>query len=243
MYTEQNRGFTVITNFGCDNHCKYCISKHHPILQNKQTEIDKIDWTYLEECISKTKAPTVNLSGGGDPFYNWQSNIEFFYHMYDLVTKHNKKLDIHTRILPTDVNLLSLFRKIGLSVEYYDIKAIDNLRSLYPSIKEYVNIRTIQVVDSKITELQCREYIKTMKDIGIKQCTFRQMFGNKQAYNHFLELKDLNWEDGVMFLPDGEYHNYYFTTTNELYPYFFGNTESDRLEWMKIYEDIEQSCN
>ena len=49
MYTEQNRGFTVITNFGCDCHCKYCITKHHPILQNAVTDKNKIDWEYLEK--------------------------------------------------------------------------------------------------------------------------------------------------------------------------------------------------
>lgn len=64
MYTEQNRGFTVITNFGCDCNCKYCITKHHPILQNAVTDKSKIDWKYLEKCISKSDAPTVNLSGG-----------------------------------------------------------------------------------------------------------------------------------------------------------------------------------
>lgn len=41
MYTEQNRGFTVITNFGCDCNCKYCITKHHPILQNTVTDKSK----------------------------------------------------------------------------------------------------------------------------------------------------------------------------------------------------------
>lgn len=49
MYTEQNKGFTVITNFGCDCHCKYCITKHHPILQNAVTDKSKIDWDYLEK--------------------------------------------------------------------------------------------------------------------------------------------------------------------------------------------------
>lgn len=69
------------------------------------------------------------------------------------------------------------------------------------------------------------------------------MFGNKSAYEHFKELESLKWPDGVLFLKDGEYHNYYFTTTNELYPYFFGSSEEDRKKWMKKYEDIEQSCN
>lgn len=72
------------------------------------------------------------------------------------------------------------------------------------------------------------------------------MFGNKKAYENFNNLKDKLYEvykdDGVLFLKDGEYHNYYFTTNNKLYPYFFGYSEEDRKEWMKKYEDIEQSC-
>lgn len=68
------------------------------------------------------------------------------------------------------------------------------------------------------------------------------MFGNKKAYQNFLKIKDTIHIPGVMFLADGEYHNYYFTTNNKLYPYFFGFTENDRKEWMKKYEEIEQYC-
>ena len=78
MYTENNKGFTIITNFGCDNHCKYCITRSHPILQNAVTDKSKIDWEYLEKCISESEAPTINLSGGGDPFYDWRNNIVEF---------------------------------------------------------------------------------------------------------------------------------------------------------------------
>lgn len=85
-------------------------------------------------------------------------------------------------------------------------------------------------------------YINKMRSIGVKQITFRQMFGNKKAYQNFLKIKDSIDISGVMFLPDGEYHHYYFTTNNKLYPYFFGYTENDRKMWMKKYEEIEQYC-
>ncbi|WP_455649234.1 hypothetical protein [Enterocloster citroniae] len=243
MYTENNKGFTIITNFGCDNHCKYCISKQHPILQNKQTDIECIDWNFLEQCISESNAPTINLSGGGDPFYNWNEHREFYFRIYDIATKYGKQMDIHTRILPEDIELIKLFRKIALSVEYYDEEAMKYLAEVYPRIKEIVKIRVIQVVDSKITKVQCQTYIKKLKEIGIPQITFRQMFGNKEAYKHFNELKNEIKEEGVLFLKDGEYHNYYFTTTNKLYPFFFGYSEEDRMKWMAYYENIEQSCN
>jgi len=197
----------------------------------------------LEDCISTSVAPTVNLSGGGDPFFNWENQKDFYMKVHDIASKYGKKMDIHTRILPDNKDILKFFRKIALSVEYYDKEAMDHLKKQYPEIRDIVQIRVIQVVDSKITKEQCLDYIHELKEIGIKQITFRQMFGNKKAYKYFKELKDEIHKDGVMFLKDGEYHNYYFTTTNELFPYFFGNSEADRFKWMKFYEDVEQSCN
>lgn len=242
MYTEQNKGFTVITNFGCDCHCKYCITKHHPILQNAVTDKSKIDWAYLEKCIAASEAPTVNLSGGGDPFYHWQENIDFYNRMYELATKYEKQLDIHTRILPTDMDLIQKFRKIALSIESYDTKAMEQLRMMLPEIEKTTKLRVINVLNERMTTEDCLAYINKMHDIGVKQVTFRQMFGNRNAYQNFLKVKDTIDIPGVMFLPDGEYHNYYFTTNNKLYSYFFGYTEEDRKTWMKKYEEIETTC-
>lgn len=242
MYTEQNRGFTVITNFGCDCRCKYCITKHHPILQNAVTDKDKIDWEYLEKCISESDASTVNLSGGGDPFYNWKENIDFYNRVYELAYKYGKKLDIHTRILPDDMELIKKFRKIALSIEAYDTKAIERLKNILPEIEKTTNLRVINVLNERMATEDCLDYINKMHNIGVKQITFRQMFGNKNAYQNFLKIKDSINIPGVMFLPDGEYHHYYFTTNNKLYPYFFGYTENDRKVWMKKYEEIEQYC-
>ena len=242
MYTEDSKGFTIITNFGCNNNCKYCITKHHPILQNAVTDKSKINWEYLEECIASSNAPTVNLSGGGDPFYDWQNNLDFFDCVYKLASKYGKKLDVHTRILPNDLTLISKFRKIALSVEQGDTIALNNLKQMLPLIEKTTKIRVVNVLNERMTVDSCYEYIKLMKSIGIQQITFRQMFGNKKAYENFLYIKDLISEEGVLFLKDGEYHNYYFTTNNCMYPYFFGYTEEDRMIWLRKYEDIEQTC-
>ena len=118
MYTENNKGFTIITNFGCDNNCPYCITKHHPILQNAVTDENQIDWSYLETCISASEAPTINLSGGGDPFYRYHDHMHFYDRVHSLADKYGKGLDIHTRILPDDMNLIRLFHKIALSIEF-----------------------------------------------------------------------------------------------------------------------------
>lgn len=242
MYTEQNKGFTIITNFGCNNNCKYCITKSHPILKNAVTDNEKIEWEYLEKCMSESDAPTINLSGGGDPFYDWKNNIDFYNHVYELVKKYGKKMDIHTRILPDDFDLIKKFRKIALSIENNDNTAINRLKELLPEIEETTKIRVINVLSEHMTRDDCIQYIEKMKSIGVKQITFRQMFGNRKAYQNFLKIKDTISVPGVLFLPDGEYHNYYFTTNNKIYPFFFGYTEKDREIWMKKYEEIEQYC-
>ena len=154
MYTEKNKGFTVITNFGCDCNCQYCITKHHPILQNAVTNKNKIDWEYLEECIAESTAPTVNLSGGGDPFYDWQNNIDFYDHVYKLAAKYGKRLDVHTRILPADMNLIKKFRKIALSIESYDTKAMDQLQTMLPKITETTKVRVINVLNERGTGIR-----------------------------------------------------------------------------------------
>lgn len=243
MYTAENKGFTVITNFGCDCHCKYCITKHHPILGNAVTDKSKIDWEYLEKCISESDAPTVNLSGGGDPFYHYQDNLDFYFHIYEIAKKYGKQLDIHTRILPDDMDLIWKFRKIALSIEPGDTKAIQNLKEKLPEIEKHTKLRVICVLNERMTADDCMKYIESLHEIGVKQITFRQMFGNRKAYENFLKVRDsISLLPGVMFLQDGEYHNYYFTTNNKLYPYFFGYTETDRKVWMKKYEEIETTC-
>lgn len=113
---------------------------------------------------------------------------------------------------------------------------------MVPKIEDTTKIRVINVLNERMTVQDCMDYIREMKAAGVKQVTFRQMFGNRKAYENFNRIKDQISEEGVLFLRDGEYHNYYFTTNNKLYPYFFGFSEEDRKTWMKKYEDIEQSC-
>ena len=182
------------------------------------------------------------MSGGGDPFYDWRNNIDFYNRVYDLAVKYHKKMDIHTRVLPNDIELTAKFRKIALSIENNDIEAVKKLKDMLPIIEKTTMIRVINILDEHMTRESCIQYINQMHDIGVKQITFRQMFGNRKAYQNFLKIKDAINMPGVLFLPDGEYHNYYFTTNNKLYPYFFGYTEEDRKVWMKKYEDIEQYC-
>ena len=43
----KNKGFSIITNFGCNFNCDYCIWKNHP-LKNIFTNINNCDWDKLK---------------------------------------------------------------------------------------------------------------------------------------------------------------------------------------------------
>ena len=237
MYTTTNKGFTVITNFGCNQNCKYCITKYHPILRGRVSLEEDIDWNHLEKCISETKASEVNLSGGGDPFFEWRKHRNFYFRIYEIAKRYRKNLAVHTRIIPLgDIELLNLFSKFAITVEYYNEKSLLNLKHAMPYFQGAgVGIRVIQVVDEKMTRDDCESYVRFLKtECSVPRITFREMFGSVAAQANFAKLKGLNLGEGVMFLPDDDYHNYYFLHNNTLYPYFFGQHKEDRLNIPRI---------
>ncbi len=244
MFTEKNKGFTIITNFGCDLDCQYCISRQHPLLLGRITRSEDVDWGYVEECISKrTISPKVNLSGGGDPFYRYWENGIFYDNIYNICQRQGKLLDAHTRIIPEDARLLRRFNKLALTLEHGDRTGFRRLGESLPKALGLVRIRVIDVVDENMTSEDCENYIRKLKTFGIKEITFRQMFGNGEAAQNYRTLKQaVPPEEGILFLDDGEYHDYYFTTTNTLLPFFFGNTKEDREIWRRKYETLSQKC-
>ena len=95
MLKTNNPNISIITNFGCQTNCWYCIWKNHP-LKNIQSEID---WEKLERFLLKYKDKgKVSVSGGGDCLYNYTLYKESFWNKFiSLCNKNNIKIDIHSR--------------------------------------------------------------------------------------------------------------------------------------------------
>ena len=62
---------------------------------------------------------------------------------HKIATKYGKKLDVHTRILPDDITLIKMFRKIALNVKVGDRKMIEILRKRLPEIEKTTQLRVI----------------------------------------------------------------------------------------------------
>ena len=64
---------SIITNFGCHYTCPYCITKQSG-LQIPKTTIDGL--AGLDDAIDNCKIDIVSISGGGDPLYKYEDNVE-----------------------------------------------------------------------------------------------------------------------------------------------------------------------
>lgn len=83
---------SVITNFGCHYSCPYCIVKNNN-LQIPKSTIDGLN--SLEEEIKKNQCNWVSISGGGDPLWNLENNIEWYKKFFD-ITLGKVKTELHT---------------------------------------------------------------------------------------------------------------------------------------------------
>lgn len=83
---------SVITNFGCHYSCPYCIVKNNN-LQIPKSTIEGLD--SLDDEIKKNQCNWVSISGGGDPLWNLENNIEWYKKFFD-ITLGKVKTELHT---------------------------------------------------------------------------------------------------------------------------------------------------
>ena len=111
------KGISLITNFGCDTNCWYCIWRHHPL----KDVSNNTDWDKLECALALFPQDKISISGGGDPLFRFENNQSWYGKLFFLCEKHNKKIDIHTanieRVLYSEIKIYK-FNKFILHLNY-----------------------------------------------------------------------------------------------------------------------------
>lgn len=199
-------GFSIVTNFGCDNNCYYCIWKKHPLYKNDE----KTDFEKLDKIISKYEGYKINISGGGDPLYNYNNNILWWTKVYDICIKYNKLYDVHTRIFEGHDFLINTVNKIVLS--------FDNLEKSKPIIEAYLKlnkkVRLTKVIQKNTTEKELYNVDKysiennceiTFKKMSHCEDNLKYEFFKENYFKNILKLENPN----ILFLDDGNYNIYY----------------------------------
>lgn len=81
---------SVITNFGCDINCSYCIWKKHSLYKNN----DKFDFNNFENIIKYGEYKKVTISGGGDPLHGYHN--DFYEQLFEITDKYNINVELHS---------------------------------------------------------------------------------------------------------------------------------------------------
>lgn len=200
-------GCSVITNFGCDAGCKYCIWNQHP-LKNCFTTLENTNWDKLKEFVVPYEK--ISISGGGDPFYKYDLNIKWFDKLFNL---YNGKVDVHTSKILSNKHL-ERFNRIVVHFTYN--RFLENKQMFYNlrSPKRAVFVLTKDLTVDKIQNI--------IYELNYKNCqlSFRELYNGKIRQNISKYLKDdkLKW---VKFIKQADY-NIYYMPNNKVYTSFMG---------------------
>lgn len=192
---------SVITNFVCDSNCWYCIWKRHKL----QYINDKTDWEKLEKFLSDNKDKgKVSISGGGDPLYNYDKNIDWWIRFFGITSKLNILVDVHTRVKFKN----NTFWKKYINRCVFSSDYLKNDESYLKYLASLTKVRITHLVTSNTSFDMIDSYLSFQKKLNC-QFTIKELVGHsdngmykkiKEKYPgiYHLDFRDYN----IYYMPD-----------------------------------------
>lgn len=167
----KNKGYSIITAFGCKTGCSYCIWKQ----AHSNEKLHGKNWLNSVKAFLKIASSKVSISGGGDPLNNWEKYQNF----WNLVFNSGKLIDIHTSY--TNWDFLP-FEKIHRMVFH------SNFEENYKEILKYKNkvkLRVNFVIEPESNIEILKKAEKNLQDI---QLSYREYVGSKSVDKNILKF-------------------------------------------------------
>jgi len=212
---------SVITNFGCQTNCWYCVWKDHPLKNvSLETDWDKLE-TFLTEHADKGK---VSVSGGGDCLYKYDIYKPWWDKFFSITDKLSMLVDVHSReVFKND----EFWKRVNRVVVSSDVFYKDENYFIY--LVGMTKLRIVHVVTADSTIENIKEYFhfKSMAEIFTPeadvQFTMKQLVGYDDGGNYKLFKKKF---PNQFALDAGDYNIYYMPD----------NTITDKFLMGEIYE-------
>lgn len=208
MLRTISSNLSIITNFGCERNCWYCIWKNHQLRYTYKPT----DWDKIRNFLNYNYIKRLSVSGGGDCLYNYDKNLNWWINLFEIKKEFDLYLSIHTRKMIYNKSFLSKIDKYVYSfdkIEEIDRKYLNFLMNLG------LNIRLVNVPNkfSKMSDIE--KMISIRKDLNI-QFTIKKLVGFKDndIYNKLKKKYPKEY-----FLDEGDY-NIYFMPDNKIYNSF-----------------------
>lgn len=177
------KGYSIITDFGCKNICKYCIWKHNKIRNNKYPHFLNSIESFIKSIPNNISK--FSISGGGDPLNNFEKNKNFWNLINTLCIKYNKKIDIHTsyidffnfdhKYFKNILNKFIFHGNVQLNLkETFLYKNVYKLNDIL-KFKDYYDIRIVYVLDSNIDSFEALHRFETFCYVNNIQIAYREL--------------------------------------------------------------------
>lgn len=200
------KNFSIITDFGCPFACSFCITK-----SQKTKKAFAFDESVFNKIEKESKGyERISVSGGGEPLFIHNKEIEKFYSKLFEFSKQSKiPIHVHTN-LDKPNKYVYQFDKVTISING------DNYQNKFESWKDIKDKRFVHVSDGTDINL-INEMIKDLpfhSQLTIKQLESKDLVS-------FFKIIELSKEDKrVMFLPTGDYNTYFFLNDSKIYSEF-----------------------
>jgi len=227
MNDDNRLGLSIITNFGCDTGCSYCVWNLHPLKDFK----GPYDFNKLSRILSFFPQEKISISGGGDPLYkfpdcfqNW--GLKWWYEkLFEIC---NKKIDIHTSKLISDEIFIKRFNRYVLHVNYKRFQEYKDRLYDFPIPLRLVCVLMPPFGDDRedvetAFSIKCNidDMVKFAKEINC-QLSLRQYY-HPYHYQTRIEhklIEYIEWHSSknskIRFIEQNDY-NVYYMPNNRLY--------------------------
>ncbi|MEG1502294.1 MAG: hypothetical protein RR370_02785 [Synergistaceae bacterium] len=198
---------SVISNFGCDTGCEYCIWKGHK-LSGVKTTYENTDWGKLRSLTEKLTE--VSVSGGGDPLFNYEDNRNWWGKLFEICG--DTKVELHTSKIMSNWEHID---KLGRYVLHIEPNQLDDLSEKIEELSERVNLRLVFVMNDSMTTDNLMDISRFCSEYDI-ELSFRQLVisGETQYILHDF-LKD-GHENFWHYIEQCDY-NLYYMPDNKIY--------------------------
>lgn len=237
------KNLSIITNFGCHFKCPECITKNSGIAVPKTTVngLEKLNRAFWE-----SGAHILSVSGGGDPLYNYETNIEWYRALFKWARSCKPKFGSNNIVLTRRAELEALrnrkltnwYSEYGIPIEIHTSYTTDKTtfpfydcyRAVYHlhSIKELDSIRrtgeeitrAVFVVTSDFTVndlMDISAYVQNSQEID--ELSFREYVDeNYTPHSYLSEYLKLGHQKLWYYIEQGDYNLYY--AENNVYKCF-----------------------
>lgn len=202
MLRTDSTNISIITNFGCDHNCWYCIWRGHT-LENVRPETD---WDKLRKFLEQNMhIGKVSVSGGGDPLYHYNYNKKWWEKLFNITGQLGMLVDVHTR---TYVDDKWFWNKINLCAFSTD-ELMDDIKSIADIRMTNADLRLVHLITKNTTITTINRYLEYKNYTGC-QLTMKQLFRyDDNGMYHVIKKRFPENQYGIHYIDRGDYNVYY----------------------------------